>query len=165
MRINETRKDRFPWASISVLAPDLSTFSVSSDVGPDPYKFFPSFIARDPFSMIPKSFISLPTLGRWLKPPIVKSWLAFLIIISAFDFSADLIFYFSILRKSKIVQAYSPSLTTNPAISKDLSKRLSTAIRSLRLQISKEIGPRPSNVGMPIAAVKLPSEPPGECTR
>src|SRR4029079_6332976 len=52
------------------------------------------------------------------------------------------------------------SVANSPAISRPRSARLSTSMCSLSVCASAPRTPRPSNVGTPIAPVKLPSEPP-----
>src|SRR5581483_7405396 len=56
-------------------------------------------------------------------------------------------------------RAYS-RVASKPAISRPRSARLSTRMCSLSVCASAPRTPRPSRVGMPIAPVKLPSEPP-----
>src|SRR6185437_2592631 len=52
------------------------------------------------------------------------------------------------------------SVANSPAIRRPRSARLSTSICSLSVCASAPRTPSPSSVGMPIAPVKLPSEPP-----
>src|ERR1700681_439320 len=52
------------------------------------------------------------------------------------------------------------SVANSPAISRPRSARLSTSICSLSVWASAPRTPNPSSVGIPIAPVKLPSEPP-----
>jgi hypothetical protein len=57
-----------------------------------------------------------------------------------------------------------PIARTSLANSAPCGTILPTSTRSRRLQDSWQIAPSPSSVAIPIAAAKLPSEPPGETT-